>query len=413
MEENNKKRQLQRAVVVFTLVVCLSAIAGGLGSATFSNYFKEVYHVDSAQRGFLEIPRESPGVLCALIISALAGFSDIGIAAVSQVLVMVGLMVMGAFSPSYGMMMIFLFIQSLGMHLFMPLNDAISMDLAREGEVGKTLGNFKSKANMCTMVTAFVIFAGYRWGFFSFEDKILKPFVIAAILSLIAAGLLVYMKKIMPRTQIQAKTKSKFAMRKKYMPYYLTLVAYGCQKRIKLVFGPWIIIELMGKGADTVALLGIVTSFIGAFFSKYLGKMLDEKGLKYTMIFEGGYLLVVIAALGAAAGALERGGLGSHGIWVFLAYCLYILAFLLEQFNMVHAFMMRKLAIDPSEVTASLSVGLSLDHILAITVSAVLGVIWEKFGAEYVFFLTAATSLMQIGVGLYMGRQLAKQEMQR
>ena len=381
MEENNKKRQLQRAVFVFTLVVCLSAIAGGLGSATFSNYFKEVYHVDSAQRGFLEIPRESPGVLCALIISALAGFSDIGIAAVSQVLVMVGLMVMGAFSPSYGMMMIFLFIQSLGMHLFMPLNDAISMDLAREGEVGKTLGNFKSKANMCTMVTAFVIFAGYRWGFFSFEDKILKPFVIAAILSLIAAGLLVYMKKIMPRTQ--------------------------------LVFGPWIIIELMGKGADTVALLGIVTSFIGAFFSKYLGKMLDEKGLKYTMIFEGGYLLVVIAALGAAAGALERGGLGSHGIWVFLVYCLYILAFLLEQFNMVHAFMMRKLAIDPSEVTASLSVGLSLDHILAITVSAVLGVIWEKFGAEYVFFLTAATSLMQIGVGLYMGRQLAKQEMQR
>ena len=53
-------------------------------------------------------------------------------------------MVMGAFSPSYGMMMIFLFIQSLCMHLFMPLNDAISMDLAREGEVGKTLGNSRN-----------------------------------------------------------------------------------------------------------------------------------------------------------------------------------------------------------------------------------------------------------------------------
>ena len=51
------------------------------------------------------------------------------------------------------------------------------------------------------------------------------------------------------------------------------------------------------------------------------------------------------------------------------------------------------LGVDPSEVTASLSVGLSLDHILAITVSAVLGIIWEKFGAEYVFFLTAATQI--------------------
>lgn len=412
MEENNKK-QLQKAIFIFTLVVCLSAIAGGLGSTTFSNYFKEVYHVDSAQRGFLEIPRESPGVLCALIISALAGFSDIGIAVVTQILVMIGLFVMGAFSPSYGMMMVFLFIQSLGMHLFMPLNDAISMELAKDGEVGKTLGSFKSKANVCTMVTAFVIFAGYRFDFFSFEDKVLKPFVIAAVLSLVAAILLAYMKKMMPKTKAAAKPKSKFIMRKQYMPYYLTLIAYGCQKRIKLVFGPWIIIELMGKGADTVALLGIVTSFIGAFFSKYLGKMLDEKGLKHTMIFEGAYLLVVIAALGVAAGALERGSLGSHGALIFIIYCIYILAFLMEQFNMVHAFMMRKLAVDPSEVTASLSVGLSLDHILAITVSAVLGVIWERFGAEYVFFLTAATALLQIGVGIYMGRQLMKKQMQR
>ena len=75
--------------------------------------------------------------------------------------------------------------------------------------------------------------------------------------------------------------------------------------------------------------------------------------------------------------------------------------------------MMRKLAIDPSEVTASLSVGLSLDIFWLSLFQLYWGLIWEKFGAEYVFFLTAATSLMQIGVGLYMGRQLAKQEMQR
>ena len=140
--EDQKKKQLQQAIFIFTIVVCLTAIATGLGSTTFSNYFKEVYDVTSEQRGFIEIPRESPGILCAVIVSLLAGFSDVTIGAVSQILVMVGLLVMGVFSPSYGMMLIFLFIQSLGMHLFMPLNDAISMDLAKEGEVGKTLGHF-------------------------------------------------------------------------------------------------------------------------------------------------------------------------------------------------------------------------------------------------------------------------------
>ena len=95
---------------------------------------------------------------------------------------------------------------------------------------------------------------------------------------------------------------------------------------------------------------------------------------------------------------------------VFIVYIIYILAYLLEQFNMVHAYMMRRLAVDPSEVTESLSVGLSLDHVLAITVSSAFGVIWARFGAEYVFFICAATALIQVGVGIYMGKRMGENE---
>ncbi len=407
---HQKEQNLQRAIYIFTIVVCLTAIASGLSSTTYSNYFKEVFNVTSEQRGFIEIPRESPGILCAVIVSLLAAFSDVTIAVGSQILVMIGLIVMGFMSPTYGVMLLFLFINSLGTHLFMPLNDAISMDLAKEGEVGKTLGHFKSSASLWTMITACVVFVGYRFGLFSFADRILKPFVIAAVLSAVAALLLIYLKKIMPEGSGHNKPKSKFIVRKQYTPYYLTLVAYGCQKRIKLVFGPWIVIELLGRGADTVALLAIVTSFLGTFFSKYLGRMLDKKGLKFTMIFEGLYLLVIAAALGVAAGALEKGYLEKDGWMIFIVYGIYILAYLLEQFNMVHAYMMRRLAIDPSEVTESLSVGLSIDHVLAITVSSIFGVIWARFGAEYVFFICAATALVQVGVGIYMGKRMSENE---
>lgn len=44
-------------------ILCLS-LAVGLSSGVFSNYFKEVFAVDSVQRGLLEIPRETPGILC-------------------------------------------------------------------------------------------------------------------------------------------------------------------------------------------------------------------------------------------------------------------------------------------------------------------------------------------------------------
>lgn len=53
----------KRAVRLFTLVIALTALANGLGSSIFSNYFNEVYHIDSIQRGFIEIPGRAPGTV--------------------------------------------------------------------------------------------------------------------------------------------------------------------------------------------------------------------------------------------------------------------------------------------------------------------------------------------------------------
>ena len=61
---DNEKR-IKRAIQIFAIIVCLTAITTGLTSTTYSNYFKEVFQVTSEQRGFIEFPRESPGILCA------------------------------------------------------------------------------------------------------------------------------------------------------------------------------------------------------------------------------------------------------------------------------------------------------------------------------------------------------------
>ena len=136
------KNDFKKAVTLFTLVVILVAIMSGFSSQIYTNYFKEVYNVTSVQRGFLEIPRESPGILCMFIIAALAPLGDIKSGIFAQILVAVGLTAMAFFSPSYSAMMLFLFIASSGQHIFMPLNDSIGMSLAQDGNVGKTLGRF-------------------------------------------------------------------------------------------------------------------------------------------------------------------------------------------------------------------------------------------------------------------------------
>ena len=89
-----------------------------------------MFHIDSVQRGLIEIPRESPGILCMVLVAALGTLGSLWMSVIAQLLVLVGLVVMGWLSPGYGTMLVFLFIHSLGMHLFMPLSDALSMELA-------------------------------------------------------------------------------------------------------------------------------------------------------------------------------------------------------------------------------------------------------------------------------------------
>lgn len=397
-----EQNDLQKAIRIFTVIVVLTAVGAGLSSTIFSNYFKEVYNVDSVQRGFIEFPRELPGVLCMVIVSALSMFTDISLSILAQVLCCAGLVVLGLFSPSYGVMLFFLFVFSFGQHLFMPLNDSISMNLAKEGNTGKTLGHFKSRSTMFTMLTACAVFFGFKFNFFSFtKGPVILSFVLAAVCFFAAGVLLVHIRKFMP---YQApRPKHRLIVRKQYIPYYIVTFSYGCQKRVKLVFGPWVIIELLKMGADTTALLSIVTAFIGMFAAPQIGKILDKFGAKTALIVESVYIALTFVCLGLIAGGLSAGSLSVTTFVLYLTFVVYVLSCVMDQFNMVHAFLMKSLAVDPSEITESLSVGLSVDHVIAVVASAVLGIVWSDWGPQYVFYLTAAASLFQIGVAFWLG----------
>ena len=388
------QQKRQQAVRLFAAVLALTALANGLGSNIFSNYFNEVFHIDSVQRGFIEIPRESPGILCMVLVAALGFLGNIWMSVVAQVLVLVGLVVMGWMSPDYGTMLVFLFIHSLGMHLFMPLNDAISMDLAEKGKVGETLGKLKGVNTLFSMAAAVLVFFGFRTGFFSFRSGTILPFALGAVTTAAAIVLLVMMVRSMPRGE--GVKNHKLLFRKRYMPYYMVTLAYGCQKRIKIVFAPWVIINLLGQGADTVALLTIAVHLAGTWLAPVIGRLLDRLGVKKMLLVEAVYIAVSFSVMGWLAGMLAGGSFGLSSPLTWMVYGAYVLCVLFEQFNMVHSYMMRSIALDPSEVTRTLSVGLSVDHVMAIIASPVMGMIWKAWGVQYVFAAAMLSALLQV-----------------
>lgn len=268
------------------------------------------------------------------------------------------------------------------------------MSLASAGKEGATLGKFKGINTMGAMIAACIVFVGFRTGIFTFQSPKILPFILASGFLVLAILLLFLFLRIM-KTEETVKN-HRLLFRKRYLPYYVLTLAYGCQKRIRIIFAPWVIIKLLEQGADTVALLTIATHFMGTLAAPAIGRMLDRLGTRKMLCIEAGYIAVSFSAMGLISGMLADGTLSKSGPQTFLVFGAYILCILFEQFNMVHSFMMRSIALDKSEVTRTLSVGISVDHIMAIVASPVMGLIWESLGVQYVFYLAALSASFQL-----------------
>ena len=377
---------------MFFILLAAAAFGNGLSDGVFSNYFKEVYQVTAVQRGFIEFPRELPGLLCALVISILGFLGDIRIAFLAQILSVIGITLLGLFTPTFGIMLIFLFISSMGMHLFMPLSDAIGMSLAEPNQIGRRVGQFASAKAAFSLLAALLVFFGFRTGFFTFNSRVKWIFIVSALAFLCATVMAAVMiNRIRPRRSTP--NRKKMVLRKQYKYYYLLTVLKGVQKQIAYVYGTWVIVDLLLKKADTLALLTITFTFISIFFLSKLGKWMDRFGIKKMMYLDALTFIIIYIIYGFIVWGIVEGVLPDHGWSVGMVYLLFICDRLSMQIGMVNSIYLRSIAWDHEEVTSTLSMGLSLDHAVSIMAAIAGGFIWSKWGSQYVFFLAAAFSL--------------------
>jgi MFS family permease len=387
-----KNLQLQPEMVMFFILISFVALGNGLSDGVYSNYFKEVYNVTALQRGFIEFPRELPGLLCAIVIGFLGFLGDLRLIVVTQMMAIIGVTLLGLFTPAFGIMLIFLFINSMGFHLFMPLQDSIGMSLAEPNQVGRRMGQYFSVRAVFSLIAALLIFFGFRIGFFSFDTSIKWVFLASAgafIVALLVTAVMI--RRINPPRAIYCK--KKLVIRKQYRYYYFLTILHGVQKQIALVFGTWVIVDLLLKKADTIALLVIVVGFISIFFLNMLGRWMDQFGIKNMMYVDGITFIGVYMLYGFVVWGITADVLPARGLAVWMVYLLFVLDRLSMQIGMVKSLYMRSIAWSPEEVTSTLSMGVSLDHVVTIFAAIAGGYIWTQWGSQWVFFMAAFFSL--------------------
>ncbi|WDV46805.1 MFS transporter [Clostridiaceae bacterium M8S5] len=395
IKETNKLHMLYFAIIA------LSALGLGFSHNVISNYFKDAYQITPYQRGLIEFPRELPGMLVVFFIASLSLLSDFRIAVIAQCLSIIGIGALGFITPPFTIMLIFIFINSSGMHLFMPVKTSIGISLIKDSNVGKRMGQYRGVSVAFSMLASIIVFICFRIGVFDFTSKTKWIFILSALIFAVVVVLLIIMEKLIDNPTTSNK-RVNFVFRKEYKYYYTLVIMWGVQKQIMMVYGPWVLIEILNKKADTLAILGIIGSLFGVFFIPAVGRWVDRFGIKKLLYADALSFIFVYVLYGLLSAGFDTGTLATVGIPVFLAYMLFIFDKMSTQMGMIRTVYLRSIAVDPSDITPTLSLGLSLDHAVSIICAYLGGIVWGVWGPQYIFFLAASLSF----VNLYVARKV-------
>lgn len=363
---------IPRELKLFFLASLFMGVAYSVYDSTFNNYLNIRFELSGFQRSFLEIPRELPGLLCVFVTALFWFLESRRLAVVAMVFGAVGSLLIWFASPSYGVLMIWLFIYSLGSHLFLPLQSTIGMELADPDKPGQRLGQINSIRNLAAIGGSFLVFIGFKYLHFTY----LHTFVLVAVVLLLAGIALFAMRpsnRKMPASYLK--------LHPEYKLYYILAILYGSRKQIFLTFAPWVLVTVFKQPTQTMATLFMVGGIIGIVFQPLLGYLIDHLGEKTVLTAEA----ILLAAICFLYGFSRE--LFSENAALWITFGCYLLDQMLMSVNMARATFMRKIARSPEDVQPALTVAVTIDHIFSISVALIGGVIWNQFGYQYVFML--------------------------
>jgi len=368
-------KDLKRALVA----TLFFGAASGIFIATL-NYLAEVHHLGAEARGWLELPRELPGFLIMFVAGAmLAVFRESQMAAAAMLLTAIGAIGLGYLAPTHAALVIFIIIWSLGDHIIFAVEGPIGLKLAQGGKEGRRLGQFGGARNLGTILGVGVIFVLARM----LGDQFSLFYAIAAASALVAGVL--YAGLEVGRGDEPSR---RLVFKKKYRLFYVISALFGIRKQIFLAFGAWVLVEIHGVSVSTIALLYFIAATLGVIFRPLLGEVVDWLGER-TVLAADELLLLAICLTYAFAGDIFSG----NGVLLAL-FGAYILDIILFALRVARTTYLKKIVDDPGDITPTISMGITIDHAVAMTLPILSGYIWEAYGFQWVFILAGAIAFV-------------------
>ena len=377
----------------FLSVLILFGISFGLYRGIQDNYLAEIIHITPFERGIVEFFRETPGLLLILILALMYRFADskifkIGIAVMAGGTAGLLLTSTGPMFMTKILVVIFMVLFSTGEHIIMPVRATIAMDLAKREKAGASLGlsnSISQFGNIAGFILVTVIFFLLKKAGFDRTEITGYRIVFCASAALMTTAALV--AAALRETTLKSERR-RFYFAKKFQKFYMLEVFYGARKQIFLTFAPYVLILQYGADPSIMSILYAICAGFGMACSPLIGKIIDKVGYKIVMVVDTLILIVVCIMYGFAHRIFPA------GVAFFVVCVNFVLDSIISIASMASNIYVQRIAANQEEITATLSTGISVNHIISIFIALMGGWIWKVTGIEVLFSLSALLGLI-------------------
>jgi hypothetical protein len=343
----------QNPMFRFLVISTIAAYVGLQGWRTiFNNFAVEVAHLEGNQIGIIQSVREIPGFLALFAVYLLLILKEHKLSAASVLVVGIGMSLTGFF-PNYLGLICTTLILSFGFHYYETTNQSLTLQYFDKSTSPWVFGKLRSFAAASNIgIGLFILgssyFLSYKWNYLVIGGAII-------LVGLWGISQDPSNKEIIPQHR-------KMIFRKKYWLFYLLTFLAGARRQIFVAFAVFLLVKKFEYTIQEVTVLFVINNIINYFLSPLIGKAIIRHGERKVLSLEYFSLIFIFTAYAFIESKI-------------IVALLYILDHIFYNFAIAIRTYFQKVG-DPRDIAPSMAVGFTINHIAAVFVPAIGGILW-------------------------------------
>jgi predicted MFS family arabinose efflux permease len=344
----------RRPELLLLLMACAVPLSFATWQTLLDNFAIHRAAFTGAEIGLLQSLREVPGFLAFAVVFLLLVMREQNIALLSLALLGIGTALTGWFPTVLGLYCTTV-LMSMGFHYYETMQTSLSLQWIDKGRAPEILGRLIAAGSFASVVAFALVWVTFEWLGLDYRW-------VYMVGGGITAGIALFAWLAFPRFPERVRQHRHIVLRKRYWLYYALTFMSGARRQIFMVFAGFLLVQKFDFDVAAITMLFLVNAVFNIWLAPRVGRIIGRIGERRALIFEYLGLMGVFTAYALVDNAAIAGTL------YVVDHLFFALAIAIKTY-------FQKIA-DPADIAATAGVGFTINHIAAVLLPALFGLLW-------------------------------------